>query len=141
MSTRAGLFSGDVRIVGNLVVTGSITGASKSFAIDHPLDPQNRYLYHASIESSEMLNVYSGNVVLDGSGRAVVQLPDYFEALNTDIRYQLTCIGGWAQVYIAAEVSNNRFSIACGTPGLKVSWEITGRRHDAWAENNPLIPA
>jgi len=140
MSTRAGFFNGDVRIDGDLVVSGSITGGSKMFAIDHPLDPQNMYLYHAAIESAEMLNVYSGNVVLNANGEAVVQLPDYFESLNSDIRYQLTCIGGWAQIYIAEEVRDNRFSIAGGTPGLKVSWEITGRRHDAWAEKNPLIP-
>lgn len=140
MSNYAGLFSGNVRIIGNLTVSGSISGASKSFAIDHPLDPRNKYLYHASIESNEMLNVYSGTVILDARGQAVIELPEYFEALNTDYRYQLTCIGGWAAVYIAEEVGNNRFSISGGEPGMKVSWEITGRRHDAWAMDNPLLP-
>ena len=140
MATRAGVFRGDVRIEGDLVVTGTITGGAKGFAIDHPLAPSEKYLYHMAIESSEMLNSYSGNVVLDDSGEAVVTLPSYFEAVNTDIRYQLTCIGGWAQVYIAEEVRENRFRIAGGTPGLKISWEVTGRRQDAWAESNPLIP-
>ena len=33
----------------------------------------------------------------DGQGRAVVQMPDWFEALNRDFRYQLTAIGQFAQ--------------------------------------------
>jgi hypothetical protein len=57
---------------------------------------------------------------------------------NRDFRYQLTCIGGHAPVYVANEVSNNRFTIAGGIPGLKVSWQITGIRKDAFAENNRI---
>ena len=51
-----------------------------------------------------------------------------------DFRYQLTCIGGFAPVYIATEIANHRFRIAGGSPGMKVSWQVTGIRHDAWAE-------
>ncbi len=140
MATRAGFFRGDVRIEGDLSVSGTIHGGAKGFAIDHPLDPAGKYLYHMAIESCEMLNTYSGNVILDERGEATVILPSYFEAVNTDIRYQLTCIGGWARVYIAEEVHDNRFRIAGGTPGLKISWEVTGKRQDAWARRNPLVP-
>ncbi len=41
-----------------------------------------------------MMNIYNGTVTLDGQGRAAVALPDWFEALNRDYRYQLTPIGG-----------------------------------------------
>ena len=85
-----------------------------------------------------MMNIYNGNVTLDEGGQAVVELPDYFEALNRDFRYQLTCIGGFAPVYIAQEIEDNRFQIAGGTPGLKVSWQVTGVRHDAYAEAHRL---
>ena len=63
-----------------------------------------------------MRNQYEGMVTLDQNGRAVVQLPDYFDALNADegIHYQLTCVGGYAPVYIAQEVDGNQFSIAGG---------------------------
>src|ERR1044072_7708781 len=74
-----------VSIPGNLKVTGS-----KNFRIDHPLDPENRYLYHAAIESAEVLNLYTGNVITDKKGQAIVTLPDWFEAINQDFRYQLT---------------------------------------------------
>jgi len=124
----AGYFSGNVK------VTGILTKAGGSFQIDHPLDPANEYLFHSFVESPEMKNVYDGVVTLDRDGQAVVELPRWFEALNRDFRYQLTCIGRFAPVYIAQKISENRFRIAGGTPGMEVSWQVTGIRHDPWAE-------
>lgn len=129
----AGYFAGNVRI------TGSCCGASAgSYQIDHPLDPTNKYLNHASVESSEMKDIYDGVATLDANGQVVVQLPDWFEAINQDFRYQLTSIGGFAPVYIAQEIKNNRFAIAGGDPGMKVSWQITGIRHDPYAAAHPI---
>ncbi len=70
-----------------------MTKAGGSFRIDHPLDPEDKYLYHSFVESADMMNVYNGTVTLDGDGGARVRLPDWFEALNRDYRYQLTPIG------------------------------------------------
>ena len=81
-----------------------------------------------------MKNIYDGVVTLDASGDAMVELPDWFEALNRDFRYQLTCVGGFAPVYIAQEIQGNRFKIAGGSAGLKVSWQVTGIRQDAYAK-------
>jgi len=36
------------------------------------------------------------------------------------------------------EVDGDRFRIAGGTPGLVVSWQVTGVRRDAWARQNPM---
>jgi hypothetical protein len=116
----------------------SATASVKAFQIDHPLDPENRYLYHSSVESPDMMNVYNGNVTLDGRGQAWVALPDYFQALNRDFRYQLTCIGGFAPVYVAQKISGNRFRIAGGNPGLEVSWQVTGIRQDPIAETHRI---
>jgi trimeric autotransporter adhesin len=124
--------TGAVSITGTMSATGT-----KNFRIDHPLDPANKYLYHASIESSEVLNLYSGNAVFDDSGEAVVQLPDWFEVINKDFRYQLTNVGGFAPVYIAEEVSGGHFKIAGGKPGAKVSWQVSGVRNDAWVKAHP----
>jgi hypothetical protein len=124
---------------GNLTVTGAITAGVKDFKIDHPLDPTNKYLYHSSVESSEMMNIYTGNALLDNSGEAVVSLPKWFEALNADFRYQLTAVGAAApNLHVAQEIANHRFSIAGGAPGMKVSWQVTGVRHDAYAKAHPL---
>ena len=78
------------------------------------------------------MNVYSGTVVLNTEGQARVTLPDYFESINRDFRYQLTCIGGFAPVYVAEEIADHNFLIAGGQPGLKVSWEVKGVRNDAY---------
>lgn len=118
---------------GDISIAGNLAKGSGSFKIDHPLDPTNKYLSHSFVESPDMMNVYNGNVVLDAQGEAEVELPAWFEALNTDFRYQLTCIGGFAQVYVAEEIAQNRFKIAGGTPGLKVSWMVTGIRNDPYA--------
>lgn len=128
----AGYFNGNTHVV------GTFTATTKSFKIDHPLYPTSRYLYHSCVESPEMKNVYDGVVTLDSRGEATVTLPDYFEALNTKFRYQLTCIGGYAPVYIAQKISGNQFVIAGGNPGLEVSWQVTGVRHDAYATAHPM---
>ncbi len=132
-SGQAALFSGNVQI------NGSLSKSSGSFKIDHPLDPTHKYLYHSFVESPDMMNVYNGNVILDGSGEGIVQLPDWFGALNRDYRYQLTCIGGAALVYVAEEIKDNRFKIAGGNPGLKVSWQVTGIRQDAYANAHRIV--
>ncbi|MHB8084808.1 MAG: hypothetical protein ACYDHZ_03205 [Dehalococcoidia bacterium] len=132
----AGYFQGDVN------VTGTLTSGVKDFRIDDPLDPENKYLVHSSVESPDMKNIYDGVAVLDNNGEAVVTLPAYFQALNRDFRYQLTCIGGYAPVYIASEISGNTFKIAggpSGTSGLKISWQVTGIRQDAFAVAHPLV--
>ena len=105
---------------------------TKPFMIDHPLDPANRYLKHYSMESPEVLNVYRGTVVLDGSGAARVTLPDYFDAINTNVSYQLTAVGAAApDLHVQQEVDAQRqFVIAGGRPGMKVSWFVYGERSD-----------
>ncbi|HLV80820.1 MAG TPA: hypothetical protein VKT32_11085 [Chthonomonadaceae bacterium] len=123
---------------GNVSVTGTLTAGAKNFKIDHPLDPANKYLLHSCVESADMKNLYDGMITLDAGGQAIVELPDWFEALNKDFRYQLTCIGGFAPVYIAQEIQNNRFQIAGGRPGMKISWQVTGVRQDAYAIAHPL---
>ncbi len=128
----AGDFQGDVEVLGNLSKGGG------SFKIDHPLDPENKYLYHSFVESPDMKNIYDGNVVTDKNGEAVVTLPDYFEALNRDFRYQLTVIGQFAQAIITEKIKGNRFRIKTDAPDIEVSWQVTGIRQDAYANKNRI---
>lgn len=129
----AGAFSGNVGVTGDLSVTGV-----KAFHIDHPLDPANKYLNHFAIESNEVLNTYSGNVITDSTGTATVNLPDYFQALNSDYRYQLTIVGQFAQAIILNEIENNSFIIKTDKPSVKVSWQVTGVRSDAFVKTYPV---
>ena len=139
VNNYAAILNGKVKITGNLEKSGG------SFKIDHPLDPANKYLCHSFVESPDMKNVYDGVVVLDRKGKAEIELPDWFGALNKDFRYQLTAIGApGPNLYIAEEISdkttnytsnnkNSRFKIAGGTSGMKVSWQVTGIRKDTYA--------
>ncbi len=132
-NTIAGLFGGNVQINGNL------TKSSGSFKIDHPLDPANKYLYHSFVESPDMKNIYDGTVTLDEKGEAVVPMPDYFSALNQNFRYQLTAIGAPApNLYVAQKMTDNHFKVAGGKPGMEVSWQVTGIRHDAYARDHRI---
>jgi trimeric autotransporter adhesin len=124
---------------GNVDVGGSVSKSGGSFKIDDPIDPDNKILYHSFVESPDMLNIYNGNVITDGGGRAIVTLPAYFESLNRDFRYQLTVVGQFAQAMVASEIANNQFVIQTDKGNVKVSWQVTGIRQDAWA-NAHRIP-
>ncbi|MBI5324889.1 MAG: hypothetical protein HZB41_06400 [Ignavibacteriae bacterium] len=123
------------RFNGNVQVTGTLSKGGGSFKIDHPLDPANKYLYHSFVESPDMMNIYNSNVITDANGEATVILPGYFEALNREFRYQLTVIGQFAQAIVSEEIQNNRFTIKTDKPNVKVSWQVTGIRHDPFAES------
>ncbi len=126
----AGFFSGKV------TVTGTLSKGGGSFKIDHPLDPENKYLYHSFVESPDMMNIYNGIVVTDENGFAEVMLPEWFQALNRDFRYQLTVIDSSDRFVLAKvvkEIENNRFIIRTNYGGVKVSWQVTGIRQDPFA--------
>jgi hypothetical protein len=125
---------------GKVVVSGDFTVVGvKAFTMDHPLDPENKILMHAAVESNEVINSYSGNITTDASGKSVVNLPDYFGAINKDFRYQLTVVGTFAQAIISKEITNNNFEIATSIPNVKVSWEVKGVRNDAHMKKFPFV--
>jgi hypothetical protein len=125
---------------GKVVVSGDFTVVGvKAFTMDHPLDPENKILMHAAVESNEVINSYSGNITTDASGKAIVNLPDYFGAINKDFRYQLTVVGTFAQAIINKEIVNNQFEIATSIPNVKVSWEVKGVRNDAHMKKHPFV--
>ncbi|MBS1714174.1 MAG: hypothetical protein JST30_07530 [Armatimonadetes bacterium] len=128
---------------GNQAATGT-----KSFIIDHPLDPENRYLKHYCAEGPEPRNVYTGHVRTDGQGYAWVKLPDYYESVNTDPEYQLTVVDSsedFVLVKVVQRVVAGRFRIRTSKPGVDVSWRIEAVRNDKWVRQTghsaePLKP-
>jgi hypothetical protein len=130
----AGLFDGNVRINGNLTVTGTKSG----FRIDDPRDPAHRTLTHTPVESDALTVVYTGNARTGRHGRATVHLPAYATTLAGRWRYQLTPIGRFGQAIVAREVHNGRFVIRTKHGGTKVSWTVTGLRRDAYAREHPF---
>jgi hypothetical protein len=141
----AGFFRGDVQVNGQMTVSGtsfvhgdlSVSGW-KMFRIDDPLDPKHKYLRHAAVESNQVLNIYSGNITTDDKGMATVRLPAYFDRINTDLRYQLTVIGQFAQAIVAKKEEGNQFEIRTDKPRVEVSWQMTARRNDAYLRAHPF---
>jgi hypothetical protein len=133
----AALFNGGVH------VQGTITKNGGSFKIDHPVDPENKTLSHSFVESPDMMNVYNGNIVTDATGYATVILPEWFESLNKDFRYQLTVVdeedsADFIQAKVVKKISGNRFTLRTSAPETEVSWLVTGVRRDAWANANRI---
>ena len=128
-SGYAGYFSG------NVAVAGTLSKSAGSFKIDDPTDPANKYLSHSFVESPDMMNIYNGNITTDAKGEASITMPAWFEPLNRDFRYQLTIMGDqFAQARVSSEMKENHFSIKTDKPNIKVSWQVTGIRHDAYAD-------
>jgi hypothetical protein len=133
--------TGDVKFLGNLAITGALAKGSGTFAIDHPLDPKNKLLFHSFVESPDVKNIYDGVAKLDQNGESVIELPDYFEALNKDFRYQFfPHKKAMPNLHIKEVVKDNKFIIAGGESNGTISWQITGIRHDPYILENPIIP-
>ncbi len=123
---------------------------TKSFRIDHPADPENKYLLHYSAESPEVINFYRGMVTLDESGSAVVELPEYFARINLSPSYVLTAVGApMPMLHVSEKISEAdllkgqdagpgeavpvcRFVISGGASGGEVSWRVEAVRNDRW---------
>jgi trimeric autotransporter adhesin len=138
----AGYFTG-LPSFGRVHITGTLSKGMGSFKIDHPLDPENKYLYHSFVESPDMMNIYNGTVVTDADGYATVEMPEWFEALNREFRYQLTVVdeadtAGFVQAKVVRKVAGNRFTLRTSAPRVEVSWQVTGVRHDAIAEKHRI---
>jgi hypothetical protein len=122
--------------VGDVGITGTLSASVKDFRIDDPLDPAHKYLQHTSVESSDMLDIYNGNVTTNAKGYATIRLPNWFEALNRSFRYQLTVIdkAHWtARAAVWDKIAHNRFTIRTDQTHVEVSWQVTGIRHDPYA--------
>lgn len=116
----------------------TLTNGIKAFKIDHPLAPAERWLYHNAVEGDGHYTLYRGNITLDHSGRAVVQMPDWFDALNDDL---VITYGEWGREVSDAPRTSHRIKngwVIVGQPLRRVSWMASGVRRDAWAAGNPL---
>jgi hypothetical protein len=140
----AGRFEGDVEIVGDVFYTGQLWHVTfDKVQIDHPLDPQNKYLNHSSVLSSDTKNIYDGNVVTDEKGYADVLLPEWCETINKNFRYQLTVVEDadsdeFVQAKVVRKIAGNQFTIRTSRPNVEVSWQVTGIRNDLYAKTHPF---
>ncbi len=132
--------TGNVNLLSTLNVGGALTKGVGSFVIDHPLDPANKILAHSFVESPDAKNIYDGTAKLDRNGEVEIKLPSYFMALNKDFRYQFFALNeAMPNLYIRKEIEDNKFTISGGKSGGRISWQVTGIRHDPYILANPII--
>src|SRR5690606_5089295 len=125
---NAALSGGDdgFQVNSDMYVTGEFDAVStttrvKNFRIPHPVKP-GMDLLHASTESPDNGVEYWGSVDLDAEGRAVVELPDYFEALTKpEGRSVLLTPIDEAFPVAAGEVADGCVAVH-GKPHGRVSW-------------------
>ncbi len=134
-------------VTGNASVIAALSKGSGTFVLDHPLDPKNKLLYHSFVESPDVMNIYDGIATLDKNGKATVALPDYFLVLNKDFRYLVTPLGAsMPNLHLSVGVRKRffgffgtpSFKLAGGSPGQKISWQVTGIRHDPFILKYPI---
>jgi hypothetical protein len=109
----------------------------KSFIIDHPLDPDNKSLHHVCIEGPEAAVYYRGSGRLV-NGRAMVELPAYFEALTRPqertVMLTASCDGEEpVSVLAASPVTDGRFVVRAAdgrNPSQRFCWEVKALRAD-----------
>ena len=128
---------GNIRANGNIQATGDVvaTGAKK-FAISHPLQKGKR-LTHAAIEGPETAVYYRGETRLT-NGRAVVCLPEYFEALTRreGRTVMLTNVDGFDRLAVerqaGAQVTNGQFIVVSENTSSSqaFNWEVKAARAD-----------
>jgi hypothetical protein len=137
---EAVVFTSNVTAPGNISVVGAVSKGAGTFVIDHPLDPANKLLYHSFVESPDVKNIYDGIATLNEKGEATIELPGYFLALNRSFRYQFFPLSGTAPGLYLKEGADDdaHFTVSGGTPGGRISWQITGIRHDRFIQAYPV---
>jgi hypothetical protein len=131
----ARLWSGNDEVT--VTTSGTLTAATKHFRINHPLDPERRFLIHACLEGPENAIYYRGQGRLEG-GHARVELPDYFEALarpdGRTVALTSCCEENEPiSVLAASDVVNGAFNVRAAddrNPRQRFYWEVKAVRAD-----------
>jgi hypothetical protein len=138
---------------GAATFSGSVSKASGSFKIDHPLESKKdtHHLVHSFVESPQANNIYRGKAQLE-NGIAEVNLDEVstmtegtFVALNTDIHCFTSNESDWDAV--KGSVEGNILTIECqnNQSSASVNWLVIGERHDKhmmeteWTDENGKV--
>lgn len=119
--------TGPLGVEGFTNLQGLDVSGPKNFKMEHPSKP-GFWLRHGATESPVSGTEYAGKSRIGADGSVIVDLPDYFEALNKpDGRtVQVTPVGAPFAVG-ASEVENGKFT-AFGAAGRDVFWLVKAER-------------
>jgi len=138
---------------GSASFAGSVSKASGSFRIPHPLPELNEthHLVHSFIEGPQADNIYRGQVTLE-DGVALVDLDvaarmteGTFVLLNTNISCFTSNETDWTPVRGSVSGSTLTIEAQDNTSTATVSWMVVGERHDQhmldteWTDENGRV--
>jgi hypothetical protein len=118
-----------------LFVKGNVSADVKNFKITHPLD-ENKWLFHASVESPRVDNLYRGMIKLV-NGFAKINLDEISNMtegtwikLNREPQFFLQNMNGWDR--LKGEVIGNELFIYCENKTSEdlISYMVIGERQD-----------
>lgn len=129
-AANAILMPNDVDIRGILLTDGLDVDGPKNFRISHPTKP-GYWLRHGSTESPVSGTEYTGTATIGPEGEAVVELPDYFEALNKQHgqTVQVTAVG--RPFLVGADKPYDGKFTVYGDAGREVDWVVKAEREGA----------
>lgn len=131
---------------GTCNVVDEFTAGTKTFRIDHPLDPENKLLYHAALEGPRVDLIYRGTAQLV-NGKATVNLdtdatvhpmvPGTFEALTQNAQIMaLQPVDSLSRVQCTG-IIGNQFEIESEDPNSSdyVNWIVMAERADPFIKS------
>ncbi|MGW9270806.1 hypothetical protein [Microbacterium sp. NPDC055599] len=129
-AANAVLIPNDVDIRGILLTDGLDVDGPKNFRIAHPTKA-GYWLRHGSTESPVSGTEYKGTAAIGPDGSVVVELPEYFEALNKPggRTVHVTAVG--RPFLVGADKPRDGKVTIYGDPGREVDWIVKAEREGA----------
>jgi hypothetical protein len=124
-------------------IVGALSKGSGSFKIDHPVDPDNKILYHSFIEGPRVDLIYRGvaklkhgsaTIDLNKDSSVAGMMPGTFEALTQNaVVTSLHNQDGFARVR-SEKIIGAKFKIVCEEYAStdEVAWVVIAERGDAF---------
>ncbi|MBU1891169.1 hypothetical protein KJ782_06845, partial [Patescibacteria group bacterium] len=128
---------GQVKICGDLEITGSISKASGTFTIPHPdpEKPEGTKLTHSFVESPTAGdNLYRWTMTVE-NGEATIELPDYYTFLNENDMVWVSPKGHFGRAFGEVDQSQKSLNIKADTDG-EYNVLLIGTRKDKDAFEN-----
>ena len=110
----------------------------KTFIIDHPIYPENKYLIHGCLEGPENGVYYRGKGEIINNYSTFIELPHYVNTLAYDFIIQLTPIfdGKDKKQLQTSEVNNYTNSFEVFGENGKFYWVVFAKRGEIMIEPN-----
>lgn len=120
---------------GAVDVSGYLTKSGGGFRIDHPADPENKYLNHEFVESDKAKNIYDGELTFDDSGKTTIEMPSWYTHVSSNGR--LMVMPHEASSTLATKkLAEGKWEVSGGAPHGTADYFVISTRSDKWMKDN-----